>query len=210
MNGSRRASKKSTAAKQSVSRRVSTSTTAPIAPRTRSSHMNQKRSCPGVPNRYRIRSRSRVMRPKSMATVVVVLPAMPVVSSTPRLAVVRAASVVRGMISETAPTKVVLPTPKPPAMTILTGVGARSEAAELDRAESIQHPLEKSEVGAVADLRGAVHLHQALFGHVADQHAGDTKWQIQPRGDLSDRQDIPAEQRDRTPLEAQVWGCLAH
>ena len=30
---------------------VSTSTMAPIAPRTRSSHMNQKRFCPGVPNR---------------------------------------------------------------------------------------------------------------------------------------------------------------
>ena len=67
---------------------------------------------------------SRVMRPKSMATVVVVLPWIWLVSSTPRLAVVMAASVVSGMISETAPTKVVLPTPKPPAMTILTGVGA--------------------------------------------------------------------------------------
>ena len=67
---------------------------------------------------------SRVMRPKSMATVVVVLPWIWLVSSTPTLAVVMAASVVSGMISETAPTKVVLPTPKPPAMTILTGVGA--------------------------------------------------------------------------------------
>ena len=41
--GSRRCSKKSMAAKQSASRRVSTSTTAPIAPRTNSSHMNQNR-----------------------------------------------------------------------------------------------------------------------------------------------------------------------
>ncbi len=36
-----------------------------------SSHMNQKRVCPGVPNRYRIRSSAMVIRPKSMATVVV-------------------------------------------------------------------------------------------------------------------------------------------
>ena len=44
-----------------------------------------------------------------------------------------AASVVSGTISETAPTKVVLPTPKPPAMTILTGVGAvDSPAGEPD------------------------------------------------------------------------------
>ena len=41
--GRRRCSKKSIAAKQSASRRVSTSTTAPIAPRTSSSHMNQNR-----------------------------------------------------------------------------------------------------------------------------------------------------------------------
>src|SRR5512133_4213965 len=127
-----------------------------MAPRHRSSHMNQNRSWPGVPNRYRIRSLSRVMRPKSIATVVVVLPWMWLVSSTPTLAVVMAASVVSGMISETAPTKVVLPTPKPPAMTILTGVGgcwgdgpARSELVEC-----IEHPLEKREVWAVADGGG--------------------------------------------------------
>src|SRR5262245_13153361 len=143
--------------------------------------MNQKRSCPGVPNRYRIRSRSRVMRPKSIATVVVVLPATWAVSSTPREAVVRAASVVSGMISETAPTKVVLPTPNPPAITIFTGVGARSPAGGLDRAESIQHPLQKSEVGAVANLRRAVHPHQPAFGHVAHQYAGNTERQVEPR-----------------------------
>jgi hypothetical protein len=38
-------------AKLSASRRVSASTTAPIAPCESSSHMNQKRSWPGVPNR---------------------------------------------------------------------------------------------------------------------------------------------------------------
>ena len=64
------------------------------------------------------------MRPKSIATVVVVLPRTGSVSSTPTLAAVSTASVVSGTISETEPTKVVLPTPKPPAITILTGVGA--------------------------------------------------------------------------------------
>ena len=34
-----------------VDRRRSTSTTAPTQPRASSSHMNQKRCCPGVPNR---------------------------------------------------------------------------------------------------------------------------------------------------------------
>ena len=62
------------------------------------------------------------MRPKSMATVVVVLPRIWLRSSMPVDAVVMAASVRSGSISEMAPTKVVLPTPKPPAMTNLTDV----------------------------------------------------------------------------------------
>src|SRR5215211_3724035 len=171
-----------------------------MAPRQRSSHMNQKRSWPGVPNRYRIRSVSRVMRPKSIATVVVVLPWIWVVSSTPRLAVVMAASVVSGMISETAPTKVVLPTPKPPAMTILTGVGVLDSPAgepDLYCPESIEHPLEKRKVGAVANAGGPVHGDQPLLGHVADEG------QVQPCRDLRDGENVPAEQGDRPPFEAQ-------
>ena len=57
-----------------------------------------------------------------MATVVVTLPGTTVRSSTPSEAAVITASVVSGAISETAPTKVVLPTPKPPATTIFTDV----------------------------------------------------------------------------------------
>jgi hypothetical protein len=53
-----------------------------------------------------------------MATVVVSLPGTFVRSSIPAPAVVSNASVVSGVISETAPTMVVLPTPKPPAITI--------------------------------------------------------------------------------------------
>src|ERR1044071_9326155 len=62
------------------------------------------------------------MRPKSIATVVVFLPATAVVSSTSTEAIVIIASVVSGRISETEPTIVVLPTPKPPATTILAEV----------------------------------------------------------------------------------------
>src|SRR5918995_1456168 len=108
--------------KLSVMRRGSTRTTAPSAPRQMSSHMKPKRSWPGVPNRYMTSVSSTVMRPKSMATVVVVLPAMWLRSSMPVDALVMAASVRSGSISEIAPTKVVLPTPKPPAMTNLTEV----------------------------------------------------------------------------------------
>jgi hypothetical protein len=62
------------------------------------------------------------MRPKSIATVVVVLPGTSSMSSTPTPAEVMIASVVSGVISETEPTRVVFPTPKPPAMTIFAEV----------------------------------------------------------------------------------------
>lgn len=60
-----------------------------------------------------------------MATVVVVLPGVAVRSSVASLASVINASVCRGVISETAVTRVVLPTPKPPATTIFVAMGAR-------------------------------------------------------------------------------------
>ena len=60
--------------------------------------------------------------PKSMATVVSVLVPSGYNSSIPALASVIIASLRKGSISDMAPTNVVLPTPKPPATTILTGV----------------------------------------------------------------------------------------
>src|ERR687890_443882 len=173
------------AAKQSSSRWVSTSTIAPIAPRHRSSHMNQNRSCPGVPNRYRIRSVSRVIRPKSIATVVVVLFGSCDRSSTPALAAVITASVVNGVISLTAPTRVVLPTPNPPAITIFTAWGAPFlPGPASDLTEAIQHPFQKREVGTIARLLRAVNEHEALLGHVADEDAGDAERHVEPGRDL--------------------------
>ena len=59
-----------------------------------------------------------------MATVVVTLFGVADRSSWPTLASVITASVVSGMISETDPTNVVLPTPKPPATTIFAEIVA--------------------------------------------------------------------------------------
>src|SRR5918995_6960806 len=64
-----------------------------------------------------------VRRPKSSATVVVVLPITPDRSSIPTDRSVIAASVCSTAISEAAPTNVVLPAPNPPAITTLTGTG---------------------------------------------------------------------------------------
>lgn len=87
--------------------------------------MKPNRSCPGVPNRYSLTSSSMVMQPKSRATVVVVLAGTWPVRSISAATEVIAASVRSGVISEIEDTAVVLPTPKPPAITILTGVGGR-------------------------------------------------------------------------------------
>ena len=55
-----------------------------------------------------------MIRPKSMATVVLPFSGTRLASSWPRLAAVITASVVTGGISEMAPTRVVLPAPNPP------------------------------------------------------------------------------------------------
>src|SRR3954452_5191985 len=144
-----------------------------------SSHMNQKRVWPGVPNRYRIRSSAMVMRPKSIATVVVSLPGTLDASSMPWPAEVITASVVSGSISETAPTSVVLPTPKPPATTIFAEVislgcaPARSELAKSTQHPFQQiHPLRESCLGS-----GAVQRQQSVGHHVRDQHPGHAQRQ---------------------------------
>jgi hypothetical protein len=59
------------------------------------------------------------------------------------------ASVVSGVISDTDPTKVVLPTPKPPATTIFTDViaaSAASLAASLELAKSTEYPFKQVKV----------------------------------------------------------------
>src|SRR4249920_2975014 len=149
-----------------------------MAPWMRSSHMNQNRCWPGVPNRYRMSPASRVTRPKSMATVVVVLSGTCDRSSTPVLAAVMTASVVSGVISETDPTKVVLPTPKPPATTILTDVIAASvtsPVAVLELAKSTEYPFEQVKVRSSALMVELVDPDQSFHRHVGDQDAGHTE-----------------------------------
>src|SRR5215472_2888377 len=206
MKGRPAVSKKSTAGKESASRRVSTRTTAPMAPWIRSSHMNQNRCCPGVPNRYKISPASRVTRPKSIATVVVVLSGTCDRSSTPVDADVITASVVSGVISETDPTKVVLPTPNPPATTIFTDVIAACSALPatgLELAKSTEHPFEQVEIRAAVGVVKLVHPHQPLHRHVGDQHPRHPQRHPQHRRDLRHRPPVPAKPQDRLALRRQ-------
>src|SRR5690606_2904378 len=138
-----------------------------------------------------------------MATVVEVLPVTPEVSSTPTLTLVIAASVVSGAISEIEPTKVVLPTAKPPATTILTGMGP-SALGSSKCLEAIEHPFEQSEVGAVPDVVRTVDRDVALAREVAHEHPGDAEVQAQVGGDLRDRHGGDAQRHDAGPLEGEL------
>src|SRR3954463_4267394 len=89
-----------------------------------------------------------VIRPKSIATVVVVLRSTPETSSTPTLRSVSCSSVRSGLISLTAPTMLVLPTPNPPATRIFTASGMAAPPREgSERLESIQHFLQQPFIG---------------------------------------------------------------
>src|SRR5882672_5780994 len=147
-----------------------------------------------------MRSRSIEMRPKSIATVLVVLPGTCRLSSTPTPAEVMIASVVSGVISETDPTSVVLPTPKPPAITIFAdvtrpdGVRAMSEPPK-----STQHPFQQfrsDRVIAVAVERSwLVDGDEPVGRHVGDDHSGDTERQLHTGRYFRERLEPPVTQR---------------
>src|SRR3954463_2103695 len=159
-----------------------------------------------------------------MATVVETFSGVPVRSSTCSLASVISASVWRGSISETVPTRVVLPTPKPPATTIFVAMGARvrsvcqdlrlssvststngetpypGEAAASETTESTEHPFQQSAVGTARTVTGpgAVHTDLSLVREVAEEHPDHAERHLQQRGDLGHRAH-PAAQFDDGP-----------
>src|SRR5690349_4295086 len=201
--GRPRLSKKSSAGNESSIRRLSTSTIAPSAPAVSSFHMKPKRSWPGVPKMYRRSDSSTVIRPKSMATVVVVFVRTSPALSTPAPRVVMAASVVSGGISEMAPTRVVLPTPKPPATMILTGTGAGVDTGGSECVDSIDQPHDQRRVVGGVD-GGLARLQVTLGGEVTGEHRGDAEGELEQCGDLDDRLRGSAEVRDVPVLERQL------
>src|SRR3984957_1983424 len=120
-----------------------------------------------------------------MATVVVVFSSLPCTGSTVLLACVIHASVLTGGISETVLTRVVFPTPNPPATTIFAEVmfgGTRS--GEL--AKAIDHSLQQPVViRRRVDL--VVDLHPVGGGQVLEQHAGDAERHAAVRRQLRHR-----------------------
>src|ERR1700728_2855386 len=160
-------------------RRVSARTTAPSAPYARSSHMNQKRSWPGVPKRYRASRLPIVIRPKSIATVVVVFSPTPLRSSTPTLTWVSVSSVRSGRISLIEPTSVVFPTPNPPAMRILKGVSELSPTVSRasEGAEPIEHLPEQIRACLRTHRLPRLHGDVLLLDQVGEQDPDHAQWQ---------------------------------
>src|SRR6266542_3212604 len=195
----------STAGKQSSMRRASTMTRAPSAPWDRSCHMKPNRSCPGVPNRYSLRPSSMVMQPKSSATVVDVFAGIWPARSTPTATEVMAASVLNGRISEIADTAVVLPTPKPPAMTIFTGIGGRfaPDRGSADSFESTDYPLDQVRVLRELEAR-ALDNEVPQRREVGHEHPGDADVQPEPGGHLGHGHRRRAQLHDVAMLERQV------
>src|ERR1035437_3748772 len=141
-----------------------------------------------------------------MATVVVVLSGVCDRSSRPSLAAVMTASVVSGVISDTEPTKVVLPTPKPPATTIFTDVmaaSATSPGPALELPKSTENPFEQVEVRAPVRVVHLVDPDQTLDGHVGDEDACHAEWHPEHRGDFRNCPPVPAEAEDGLTFRAQ-------
>jgi hypothetical protein len=134
-----------------------------------------------------------------MATVVVLLSGTWDKSSTSVLATVIMASVVSGVISETEPTNVVLPTPNPPATTIFTEViadAAPCGAPTLDLTESTKHPFEQIQIRPAFGVIPLMDAHQAIGSHIRDENPSHAERQPQDSGDFRHRSPVPAELQD--------------
>src|SRR4051812_20014790 len=138
-----------------------------------------------------------VMRPKSSAAVVSTFSGVSVAMSTSTPTSVIAASVDSGSISEIDPTVVVFPTPKPPAITTFSaiGAGARSEATD-----TLQQSFEDADAFVEHGARGRADRQRSLRGEVADEDAHDTHVQLEDGGDLHDGVRLLAEPDDRDQL----------
>ena len=120
-----------------------------------------------------------------MATVVVDLAGTAARSSTPSDSLVTRASVRSGWISETEPTSVVLPTPKPPAMTIFVDAALRGA---LVGAKSTEGPFD--ELNPLVTRRvvgdGGLHTDVSVLDQVAQQHPDHAYRHVDQGGDLGD------------------------
>src|SRR6266702_5402342 len=149
------------------------------------------------------------MRPKSSATVVVVLPSTPARSSTLPLISLITSSVRSGAISLTEPTKVVLPTPKPPAISSFTADVPRVGWPEVSKpTDAIKYRLKYVHVRIIHSSWRSTEKEEALLDQIANQNLHDGKRHIQLCADLGDRQRALAQSQDLgvLPIQRAVVG----
>src|SRR3954447_16296117 len=102
-------------------------------------------------------------------------------SSRPAEAVVIIASERSGSISEMALTKVDLPTPNPPATTILTGIFpplAGTRGSEV--ADTVENPFQ--ETCERLRLLRSVEYHSPVGDEIGDEHTGHADRDLEPGG----------------------------
>src|SRR5215472_19073817 len=145
------------------------------------------------------RSSRTVIRPKSMATVVVVLSSTPSSSSTRTLGSLSISSVRNGLISLTEDTSVVLPAPKPPAMRILIDTGSATADSTSESSKGISDILEHSRVGQPVPSR-RTDCDQPVFAHVGEQDPDDAKREVEVGGQIGHRLRRPALTHDGQEL----------
>src|SRR5260370_3546433 len=165
--------------------------------------MNQKRSWPGVPNRYSSRWLPKVIRPKSIATVVARLFSTPARSSNAVLTEVSSSSVHSGRTSLIAPTRVVLPAPNPPAMMILKMASGRSVPLS-EGAEPMQHLLQQVGAGPFPGVPLPHDRQPALDEEVGEQHPDHTERQRGVGGHVGHGNRLPAQGQDLPVLGAEA------
>src|ERR1700761_6454023 len=169
--------------------------------------MNQKRSCPGTPNRYSISCSLMVIRPKSRATVVVFLSGSPARLSRPTLAALSGSSVSSGRTSLIALTRVVFPAPKPPATRILCAVSGKAGGSE--GTEAIEYLLEHVVVGALSGRALPDHADAAEQNQLAQQPPDHADGQRQPGRDVGHRGLPLAHGQDAAVLRGALLRLVA-
>src|SRR5215469_4653322 len=138
------------------------------------------------------RSSRTVIRPKSIATVVVSLFSTPSSASTSTPGSLSISSVRSGLISLTEETSVVLPAPNPPAMRILIDTGPATAGSPSESSKGISDILEHLRVGQPVPSR-RTDCDQPVFAHVGEQDPDDAKREVEVGRQVRDRPRRPAD-----------------
>src|SRR5690606_24372151 len=110
--------------------------------------------------------------------------------------------------SLTAPTRVVLPTPKPPATRIFSATRVMSgswRTGSSERAKTIDHLTEDSLIRQLRRRNGSADAHQLRIHEVADQDPDYADGQVGLNGELRNGQRLILAQLDNVLVFQGQW-----